>query len=153
MKFALDTAAICSQLLGHFVWPLTLDTSANIWFLPLSILLISLRSWENFVVSASSSGEFNLLLFFFSLHFYSRSLTCHYNEKFIFQLTFNCSQSSRRISTILATKFTCCWHRWKLSRLYAARYSSPASSTTNLYQHFQVIWQTSPFMSKKWDLL
>lgn len=104
MKIVLDFASICSLFLGHLVWPLALNTSANIWFLPFSILLISLRSWENFVAKSSPFGELD------PRHaFLSTSYNCIMKNSF--QLTFNFWLKLRKIFTIHATKFTCSYHR------------------------------------------
>lgn len=62
IKVALDAVSIGSQFFGHFIWPLTLNISGNLWFLPLSIFFISFRYWENFVAKSSSFGEWIIFL-------------------------------------------------------------------------------------------
>lgn len=138
MKVVLDAAAVCSQFLGHLVWPLTLDTSANIWLLPLSILLISLRSWENFVARTSASGEFETFVHVSSRRCGKYCVAKMKNSSH-FQLTSSFSPMLRRISTIHVTKFTCSYRRWKFSRLCAVRCCSPMSVTTSFSQHFRII--------------
>lgn len=72
IKFVLDIGSISVQLIGFFIWPLTVTSARNIWFIPISLFLISLHWWENFVTKCSPLGKvFSLFIdsWFINLHF------------------------------------------------------------------------------------
>lgn len=53
IKYVLDIGSIAVQLIGFFIWPLTITSTRNIWFIPLSLFFISFHWWENFVTKCS----------------------------------------------------------------------------------------------------
>lgn len=57
VKYVLDVGSIVAQLIGFFIWPLTVTSTRNIWFAPLALLLVSCRWWENFVTKCSPLGD------------------------------------------------------------------------------------------------
>lgn len=61
VKYVLDVGSIAAQLIGFFIWPLTVTSTASIWYMPLSIFLISFRWWENFVTKCSPLRKFSVV--------------------------------------------------------------------------------------------
>lgn len=57
VKYVLDVGSIAAQLIGFFIWPLTITSaSSDIWYIPVSIALVSCHWWENFVSRSSPLG-------------------------------------------------------------------------------------------------
>lgn len=57
IKYVLDVGSISAQLIGLFIWPLTITSTSNIWFIPLSLFFVSFRWWENYVTKCSQLCE------------------------------------------------------------------------------------------------
>lgn len=61
VKYVLDVGSISVQLIALFIWPLTITSSKNIWFIPLASFLVSFHWWENFVTKCSPLGDDNVM--------------------------------------------------------------------------------------------
>lgn len=99
VKYVLDVGSIVAQLIGFFIWPLTVTSTRSIWFIPLSLFFVSFHWWENYVTKCSPLSKvpklLNVLLRWFINFYFS----------FRLKKRFNISQKLRTKSTNHATRF------------------------------------------------
>ena len=138
IKYVLDIGSILAQLIGLFIWPLTITSARNIWFIPLSIFFVSFRWWENYVTKCSPICE--TLIY----NFDDDLLT-----SFHFKIQFNISPTSRTIFMNHVIRFIFLFRLTKsFSSSSAARFYRKTNSS-NSSRAFQVALAIIRYESKK----